>query len=102
MADSIYISLETAVVSDSFKMPDVQAGVKQPELDACRGPDILLHRPASNLSYLSKKAGRVVASGLQLADHMAEFDFYDPHQSAYRPCHSCEAALIHVQNEIHG
>ena len=69
--------------------------LSKPELDV---DDLKNYRPVSNLPYLSKGTERVVAS--RLADHVAEFDLHDPHQSAFRPYHSCETALIHVQNEI--
>ena len=96
MADIINMSLETGVVPDScFKRPHVQPMLKKPNLDS---EDLKNYRPACKLAYLSKQAGRVVAS--RPADHMAKFDLPDPHQSAYRPCHTCETALSHVKNEI--
>ena len=53
-------------------------------------------RPISNLTYLSKIIERVVA--LRLSTHMNENNLAEPMQSAYRPRHSTETALLLVHN----
>jgi hypothetical protein len=65
--------------------------LKKPTLDAS---DLGNYRPVFNLSFLSKLIERIVAA--QLMDHLAAFDVLPPNpsQSAYRPNHSTEAALI--------
>ena len=52
----------------------------------------------SNLTYLSKIIERVVAS--RLFTHMNENNIAEPMQSAYRPGHTTETALLHVHNNI--
>ena len=95
MTDIINLSLRSGVVPDSFKLAHVRPLLKKPGLDT---EDMKNYRPVSNLSFLSKLVERVVA--FRLVEHMAEFDLHDPHQSAYRLHHSCEAALIRVEDEI--
>ena len=41
---------------------------------------------------------RVVAA--RLNEHMSQFELFEPLQSAYKARHSCDTALIHVQNNI--
>ena len=52
----------------------------------------------SNLPYLSKVLERVVAD--QLQRYMDDNGLHNPFQSAYRKFHSCETALLKVQNDI--
>ena len=56
------------------------------------------YRPVSNLPYLSKIIERVVAA--RLSADMSKYNLSDSYQSAYKPNHSVETALLCVQNDI--
>ena len=95
MTSIINMSLESGVVPGCFKKAVVRPLLKKPRLDAeC----LKNYRPVSNLSFISKQTERVVAA--RLNEHMSQFDLFEPLQSAYKARHSCETALIHVQNNI--
>ena len=53
----------------------------------------------SGLSFLSKLVERVVAK--QLTSHINNNKLENPHQSAYKPGHSTETALLSIKNEVH-
>ena len=53
----------------------------------------------SGLCFLSKLVERVVAR--QLASHINNNKLDNPHQSAYKPGHSTETALLSIKNEVH-
>ena len=52
----------------------------------------------SGLCFLSKLVERVVAR--QLTSHINN-KLDNPHQSAYKPGHSKETALLSIKNEVH-
>lgn len=51
------------------------------------------YRPVSNLTILSKILEKSVLQ--QLTQHLQTNQLYCKYQSAYRPGHSCETALLH-------
>ena len=80
----VNMSLRTGVMPSHLKRAHVRPIIKKPGLDK----DILNnYRPV-----------RVVAA--RLSAHMSECNLCVPNQSAYKPNHSVEAALVCVQNDI--
>ena len=62
-------------------------------------PELLKnYRPVSNLPFLSKVLERVVFT--QLKTHLETHNLLEPFQSAYRKCHSTEAAILRVVNDL--
>ena len=91
----VNMSLRTGVMPSHLKRAHVRPIIKKPGLDK----DILnKYRPVSNLPYLSKTIEHVVAA--RLSAHMSECNLCVPNQSAYKPNHSVETALVCVQNDI--
>ena len=88
-------SLVTGVVPQAFKTASVKPLLKKAGLD-----ENLLknYRPVSNLSFLSKCLERIVIT--QLNKYLSRYELYAKCQSAYRANHSCETALLRVQNDI--
>ena len=56
------------------------------------------YRPIPNLGFLGKTLERVVAK--QLSTFLANNNFIDAFQSAYRAHHSVETALLNVHNDL--
>ena len=91
----INLSLSTGIVPKSFKHALVTPLVKNSKLD----PNSLSsYRPISNLLYSSKLLERCVSK--QLNSYLSSHALYETYQSAYRPLHSTETALLRVQNDI--
>ena len=88
-------SLQTGVFSSVFKETIVKPLLKKPSLD----PNSLKnYRPISSLSFLSKVTEKIVLS--QLSAYLNANNLFPTSQSAYRPGHSTETALLNMMNDI--
>ena len=82
-------------VPDSMKKAIVKPLLKKPSLD----PNVLKNfRPVSNLTFVSKLLEKIVLS--QILSHLDQNGLWHIFQSAYRPCHSVETALLRVTNDL--
>ena len=91
----INCSLSSGIVPSKFKQALITPLIKILPLN----PNILKnYRPVSNLSFFSKVLERVVLT--RLSDFLLSTNQHEPNQSAYRPSHSTETALLRVSNNI--
>ena len=79
------------IFPDSFKTSIIKPLLKSSDLDS---NSLKSYRPVSNLSFISKVLETTVKC--QLLDHFQEHNLLHPNQSAYRPGHSVETALLDV------
>ena len=91
----ISLSLRSGIVPARLKKGHVRPRLKKPGLDKSV---LNNYRPVSNLPYLSQIMKRFVAA--RLSTHMSEHNLSEPYQSAHKPNHSVETALLCVQNDI--
>src|SRR5271156_2499648 len=91
----VNISLSTGSVPKCFKHALVTPLIKNTKLDS---NSMSGYRPISNLLYSSKLLERCVSK--QLNNYLSSSALYEAYQSAYRPLHSTETALLRVQNDI--
>ena len=87
-------SLAKGTVPDAFKTAIVKPLLKKPGLETIHKN----YRPLSNLAFVSKLIEQCVID--QLEGYYEENELSDPFQSAYKPFHSTETALLHIVNDI--
>ena len=91
----VNLSLNTGSFPKECKSAFVKPLLKKSNLDS---DDLKNYRPISNLSFISKLTERVIADCL--LTHLSSHNLMSNFQSAYRKFHSCETALLRVQNDI--
>ena len=90
-----------SIIDGSFPNSFKKAVVRSPLIKKASLPrdDLKNYRPVPGLCFLSKLVERVVAR--QLTSHINNIKLDNPHQSAYKPGHSTETALLSIKNEVH-
>ena len=91
----INLSLESSTMPSLLKQAVLSPLLKKPMLDHELYPSF---RPVSNLQFISKSIEKVVS--VRVLDHLHDNGLQECLQSAYKKHHSCETALVCVQNDI--
>ena len=100
----LLVPVITNIVNLSLKSSTMSSSLKEAVLYPLLKKSLLDHelyanfRPVSNLRLLTKVTEKVVAT--RLIAYLQNNNLFEPFQSAYKQFHSCETALVQVQNDI--
>ena len=95
LARLVNVSLSIGKFPACLKVAVVTPILKKPGLDL---NDLTNYRPVSNLQFIGKVLEKVVAE--QLTRHLDAHSLRDDLQSAYRPGHSVETALLKIKDDM--
>ena len=88
-------SFLTSRVPTLLKSAIISPRLKKPSLDTT---DMSSYRPVSNLPFLSKVLEKLVSN--QISPYLNQVDAFGQCQSAYRPYHSTETALLKISTDV--
>ena len=88
-------SVESSTVPAAMKHAIITPLLNKPGRDV---ENMSSYRIISKLSFVSKVLEKHIA--IQIQQHMETHDLFDTFQSAYRPHHSCETAIVRIQDDI--
>src|SRR6266568_4314946 len=91
----VNLSLSGGIFPDSYKNAIVKPLYKKHSL---LHEDLSSYRPISNLNFISKIIERIIHT--RISNHLKSFPSLSPFQSAYRPFHSTETALLRIKNDL--
>ena len=95
MTNVINVSFKSGCFPDLLKEAIVSPVIKKQNLD----PNVLQnYRPVSNIKVMAKVVEMAAAS--RLTEHLNSCGLTEKFQSAYKPLHSTESALLRVKNDF--
>ena len=88
-------SLELGQFPSQLKEAIIKQHIKKSNLDT---EELKNYRPVSNIHFLSKILEKLVVK--RLKKHMSAYNLYCNLQSAYRPQHATETAVLKIYHDI--
>ncbi len=95
LVNLINASFNSGIFPSDLKQAVITPVLKKPNLDK---EQLNNYRPVSNLPFIGKLCERLAIK--RLDDHFNQNNYNEIHQSAYKPFHSTETALVKVHHDI--